>query len=75
MQSRLIQKLLSIAKNCSKNGYIISTHADIIFIKEEYNLTDLELCNILEHMKYKGLLREFNVQYSGNGTLYRYWFK
>ena len=72
---RLRQELLALARNCSKNGFIISTHADMILIKENYKLTDLELCQILEQMKYEGLLKEFKIHYSGNGTIYRYWFK
>lgn len=72
---KLRQEILAIAKNCSKNGYIISTHADVIFLKQKYDLKDLELCKILGQMKYEGLLKEFSIHYSGNGTIYRYWFK
>lgn len=73
--NRLQQELIAIAKNCSKNGYIISTHADVIFLKQKYGLKDIELCDILEEMKWNGLLKEFKIQYSGNGTIYRYLFK
>lgn len=75
MLNRLQQEILSLARNCSKNGFIINTRADIIFLKMSFNLTDLELCEVLEDMKYNGLLKEFKIQYSGNGTIYRYWFK
>ena len=75
VKKNLQKEILSIARNCSKNGFIINTHADIIFLKANHNLTDLELCRILGEMKYNGLLQEFKIQYSGNGTIYKYWFK
>ena len=75
MLNRLQKEIISLARNCSKNGFIINTRADIIFLKMSFNLTYLELCEVLEDMKYNGLLKEFKIQYSGNGTIYRYWFK
>lgn len=75
MDRSLINDILILARNCSKNGFIINTHADVIFLKANYNLTDLELCKILGKMKCDGLLQEFKIQYSMNGTIYKYWFK
>lgn len=75
MINAIQKQLLSLAQNCSKNGFIISTHADIILLKETFGISDIELCKILGEMKCNGLLKEFKIQYSGNGTLYKYWFK
>ena len=69
------KQIISMARNCPKNRYVSSTQADVIFLKEQTGMTDLELCHLLGKMNYDGLINEFNVQYSGNGNIYIYWFK
>lgn len=74
MFNRLEQEIVSMSRNRPKYRGVISTQADIIFLKQRYGLSDYELCEILESMQSRGLIKEFVFEYNERG-IYKYWFK
>jgi hypothetical protein len=78
MKSDLINELereiILLARNRPKYRGVMSTRAEIIFLKQKYKLNDYELCEILENMQNRGLIKEFVYTYTDRG-IYTYWFK
>lgn len=72
--TRLEQEIISMARNRPKYRGVISTQADIIFLKQRYGLNDYELCEVLEDLKNRNLIKEFVFEYNERG-IYKYWFK
>lgn len=74
MLSRLQKELIELSRTRPKYRGVLSTRADIIFIKQKYGLSDYELCEVLEDMQRQGLIKEFVFEYTERG-IYKYWFK
>lgn len=74
MINRLEQEIVSMARNRPKYSGVMSTRAEVIFLKQKYGLSDYELCEVLENMRDRGLIEEFVYTYTERG-IYTYWFK
>lgn len=75
--NNLIRAIKKVAQNAPLYGYIKSSDYCTKEIKRDYNLNDYQLCELLEYMKYEGLIRDFGFQFSTAvpDVIYKYWFR
>lgn len=74
--ANLIKELKDIAKQTSKDGYILSADGDMIRIKSYYNVSDYYVVEVLEHLLKNEQIRELHVSYDKkSGHLRSYKFK
>lgn len=73
----LEREICEASKNSSLSSPHYSTQYTIKEIKRKYNLTDNELCDVLQDMKDRELIREFGIRYSewNPEVIDFYWFK
>lgn len=69
--------LIEAAKNAPIQGFVYSTQQPVKMIKENYNVNDKRICEVLQRLNDEGYIKEFHVRYSeiNPHLIYMYWFK
>ena len=68
--------LMDVAKNAPVNGYVTSDNYAVMHVKNQYNVSDYYVVEVLEDMVNKGELEDVDVKYdTRTGRILAYKFR